>query len=138
MVLEGAKTRNDITIFERTSFGENLHTAFSYFDAGLYVEAEPYWQEVIKCDGGYTYAHVGLGKADLKNQNYKSALDRFEIANDKDDYDKAFEYYREEWLRSHFTLIAVIIVVLIVLWIVHKILKKKGIKLIKRKKKEEK
>ena len=137
IVLEGSKTRNDITVFEKTVFGKNLHKAFEFFDAGQYVEAAPYWEEVIKRDGGYTYAHVGLGKADLKNGEYKSALDRFEIANDKDDYDKAFEYYREEWLRNNFTAVAVVVIVLVVLLIVKKILKKKGIKLIKRKNKKE-
>ena len=137
IVLEGAKTRNDITIFEKTVFGENLHKAFEYFDAGLYVEAAPYWEEVIKRDGGYTYAHIGLGKADLKNHDYKSALERFEIANDKDDYDKAFEYYREEWLQENFNVIFVIVIVLAVIIIISKILKKKGIKLFKKKVKEE-
>lgn len=135
IVLEGSKTRNDITIFKRTTFGENLHKAFENFDMGLYVEAAPYWNEVIKRDGGYTYAHVGLGKADLKNHEYASAMERFKIANDKDDYDKAFEYYREEWLQTHFTAISVVIVVLIILWIVSKILKKLGIKIFKKKKK---
>ena len=137
IVLEGAKTRNDITVFEKTVFGENLHKAFEYFDAGLYVEAAPYWEEVIKRDGGYTYAHIGLGKADLKNHNYKSALERFEIANDKDDYDKAFEYYREEWLQENFNVIFVIVIVLAVIIIISKIFKKKGIKLFKKKVKEE-
>ncbi len=137
IVLEGSKTRNDITVFEKTVFGKNLHKAFEFFDAGQYVEAAPYWEEVIKRDGGYTYAHVGLGKADLKNGEYKSALDRFEIANDKDDYDKAFEYYREEWLRNNFTAVAVVVIVLVVLLVIKKILKKKGIKLIKRKNKKE-
>ena len=127
IVLEGAKTRNDITVFERTSFGENLHEAFALFDEGLYVEAEPYWNEVIKRDGGYTYAHIGLGKADLKNHEYKSAMKRFEIANDKKDYDKAFEYYREQWLQDHFTVIAVVILLLVILWIVLKVIRSNGI-----------
>lgn len=136
IILEGAKTRNDITVFERTTFGENLHQAFSYFDEGLYVEAAPYWNEVIKRDGGYTYAHIGLGKADLKNHEYKSAMDRFEIANSKKNYDKAFEYYREQWLQEHFNVIIIVIAVLAVLLIVSSILKKNGVKLIKRKNKE--
>ena len=126
IVLEGSKSRNDLTVFERTVFGEDLHKAFSYFDEGLYVEAVPYWNEVIKRDGGYTYAHVGLGKADLKNHEYKSAMKRFKIANDKKDYDKAFEYYREEWLQSHFTGIAVVIVILFLLWIVKSVMRRRG------------
>lgn len=138
LVLEGAKTRNDITVFTMTTFGDNLHKAFELYDEGLYVEAAPYWNEVIKRDGGYTYAHVGLGKADLKNHKYASAMKRFKIANDKDDYDKAFEYYREEWLQGHFTGIAVVIIILIVLWIANKILKKMGIVIFQKKEKGEK
>jgi len=133
LVLEGSKTRNDITVFKMTTFGENLHKAFELYDEGLYVEAAPYWNEVIKRDGGYTYAHVGLGKADLKNHKYHDAMERFEIANDKDDYDKAFEYYRDEWLQGHFTGIAVVVVILVVLWIAKKILDKMGIKIFRKK-----
>lgn len=137
IVLEGSTTRNDITVFEQTTFGENLHMAFSYYDEGLYLEAVPYWNEIMKRDGCYTYAYVGLGKADLKNGDYAAALDKFETANDQDDYDKAFEYYRNQWLEDNFTGIAVVVVILIVLWIIHKILKKKGIKLFKKRKKKE-
>ena len=136
IVLEGSKTRNDITIFKRTTFGENLHTAFAYYDEGLYLEAVPYWNEVLERDGGYVYAYIGLGKADLKNNDYEAALDKFETVYDRDDYDKAFEYYRNEWLEKHFTAIAVVIIVLVVLLFVRWILKRKGIKLIKRKKKQ--
>lgn len=123
MVLEGSKTRNDITIFKKTVFGENLHKAFEYYDEGLYLEAAPYWEEIVKRDGGYTYAHIGLGKADLKNGNYYSAMERFKIAHSRRNYDKAFEYYRDEWLQDHFTIIAVIVGVLVVVWLVRKIVK---------------
>ena len=64
------------------------------------------------------------------------ALDYFEIAYDQDDYDKAFKYAREEFLRNNFTVIMIVVIVLIVLIIVYKVLKKKGVRLIKRKKKE--
>ena len=44
--------------------------------------------------------------------------------------------FSEEWLRDNFTVIMIVIIVLIALLIVKAVLKKKGIKLIKRKKKE--
>lgn len=138
IVLDGSKTRSDITLFKCTAFGNQLHKAFAYYDDGLYVEAVPYWNEVIKRDGCYTYAHIGLGKADLKNHDYASAMKRFKIAHSRKNYDKAFEYYRDEWLQQHFTGIAVVIIVLIVLWIVNKILKRLGIQIFKFKKKEKK
>lgn len=138
IILEGAKTRNDITVFKCTAFGNMLHKAFEYYDAGLYTEAVPYWNEVVKRDGCYTYAHIGLGNADLKNHDYKSAMERFKIARAKKRYDKAFEYYRDEWLQQNFTLIAVVIILLVVVFFVNKILKRFGISIFKLRKKEKK
>lgn len=138
IILDGAKTRNDITVFKCTAFGNELHQAFYYYDEGLYVEAVPYWNEVVKRDGCYTYAHIGLGKAELKNHNYKAAMKRFKIAHSRKNYDKAFEYYRDEWLQANFTWIAVVIIVLVVLGFVNKILKRFGINVFKLGKKEKK
>ena len=81
-------------------------------------------------------AYIGLGKAALKEEQYSKALKYFKTAYDQDDYDKAYKYAREAFLREHFTAIIVIIAVLIVLLKVKGHLNKKGIYLIKRKKKK--
>ena len=130
-VLDAAKSKCDITVFEVTQFGRYLHDAFSLYDDGRYVEAKAAWDQVIKRDGGYTLAYVGLGKAALNSEEYSKALKYFKTAYDQDDYDKAFKYAREAFLRDHFVAIIVIIGLLIALLIVKNILKKKGIKLIK-------
>ena len=133
-ILDG--TKNDITVYTETTFGNVVHRAVLLYDEGRYSDARADWEEVIKRDGGYAMAYVGLGKACLNDGEYTKALDYFKTAYDQDDYDKAFKYAREEWLRDNFTVIMVVIIVLIALLIVKAVLKKKGIKLIKRKKKE--
>ena len=130
-ILDGSK--NDITVFVETQFGKYVHQAFELYDQGLYTEAKSSWEEVIKRDGGYTTAYIGLGKAALKNEEYSKALEYFKTAYDQDDYDKAFKYTREAFLRENFTLIVIIIVLLIVLIIVRKIMKQRGMRLFKRK-----
>ena len=133
-VVDGAK--NDITVYKQTQFGYYLSQAFKKYDEGLYTEAKADWEQVIKRDGCYTMAYVGLGKAALKEEEYSKALKYFKTAYDQDDYDKAYKYAREAFLREHFTAIIVIIAVLIVLLKVKGHLNKKGIYLIKRKKKK--
>ena len=133
-ILDG--TKNDITVYTETTFGNVVHRAVLLYDEGRYSDARADWEEVIKRDGGYAMAYVGLGKACLNDGEYMKALDYFKTAYDQDDYDKAFKYAREEWLRDNFTVIMIVIIVLIALLIVKAVLKKKGIKLIKRKKKE--
>lgn len=133
-LLDGAK--NDITVYTETQFGHYLKKAFKKYDEGLYVEAKEDWNQVIRRDGCYTMAYIGLGKAALKEEQYSKALKYFKTAYDQDDYDKAYKYAREAFLREHFTAIIVIIAVLIVLLKVKGHLNKKGIYLIKRKKKK--
>ena len=133
-ILDG--TKNDITVYTETTFGNVVHRAVLLYDEGRYSDARADWEEVIKRDGGYAMAYVGLGKACLNDGEYMKALDYFKTAYNQDDYDKAFKYAREEWLRDNFTVIMIVIIVLIALLIVKAVLKKKGIKLIKRKKKE--
>lgn len=133
-VLDG--TKNDITVFTETTFGIEMHAAVELYDQGRYSEAKSIWEEVIKRDGGFPLAYIGLGKAALNDGEYTKALDYFKTAYDQDDYDKAFKYAREEFVRDNFTAIIVIIIVIIVLLIVRAVLKKKGIKLIKKKAKE--
>ena len=130
-VLDGSK--NDITVFIETQFGKYVHEAFALYDEGRYVEAKDAWEEVIKRDGGYNTAYIGLGKAALNEEEYSKALKYFKTAYDQEDYDKAFKYTREAFLREHFTAIIVILAVIIVLIIARKIMKKRGISLFKRK-----
>ena len=129
-------TKNDVTIFVETAFGAYLHNAFELYDQGRYTDAVADWKEVIKRDGCYTMAYIGLGKAALNNEEFTEALDYFKTAYDQDDYDKAFKYARDDFMRENFTAFVIVILVLIVLLIVRAVLKKKGIKLIKKKAKE--
>lgn len=132
-VLDGEK--NDITVFKETQFGKHLRAAFLKYDEGLYVEAKPDWEQVILRDGCYTFAYVGLGKAALKEEQYTKALKYFKTAYDQDDYDRAYKYAREAFLREHFTVIIIVVILLIALLVVKNMLNKKGIYLIKKRKK---
>lgn len=135
-VLDG--TKNDITVFKETTFGAKMHQAVELYAQGRFLEAKPYWEEVLNRDGGYIMAYAGLGKAALYEEDYTRAMECFEIANFKGNYDKAFKYARDEFIKDNFNIIMVIIIILIALIITKNQLNKRGIKLIPRKKKEQK
>ena len=116
-----------------------MHQAVELYDEGRYTEAKPIWEDVIKRDGGYPLAYIGLGKAALNEGEYTKALDYFETAYDQDDYDKAFKYAREDFVEENFTVMIVVLIVVIVWLFVLARLHKKNIYLIKgRIKKKEK
>lgn len=136
-VIDGSK--NDITVYSETTFGKLMHQAVELYDEGRYTEAKPIWEDVIKRDGGYPLAYIGLGKAALNEGEYTKALDYFETAYDQDDYDKAFKYAREDFVEENFTVMIVVLIVVIVWLFVLARLHKKNIYLIKgRIKKKEK
>lgn len=110
-VIDGSK--NDITVYSETTFGKIMHQAVELYDQGRYSDAKPYWEDVIKRDGGYPLAYIGLGKASLNEGEYSKALDYFETAYDQDDYDKAYKYAREDFIRDNFTVIIVVVIVIV-------------------------
>lgn len=124
-IVDGIK--NDITVYSTTLYGSYLKQAVLLYDDGRYVDAEPYWQEVLNRNGTCSFALLGLGKAALNKGDYKLAMEYFEDCYAQKSYDRAFKYYREQWLQDNFVFVFLAIVLLFVLGITYSILKKKGI-----------
>ena len=116
--------KDSITTFERTQFGEYVHKAEDLHLQGLYDEAKEYWEEVMRRDGNYYFSYVGIGRAYLNAHDYKTAMYYFNKRS-VPGYNKAFKYYRREFIRDNFTVMAVVLILIIALIIVLRILLKK-------------
>ena len=95
-----------MTVFRETSFGKAVHKAAALYNAGHYEEALEPWQDVLKRDGNYHRAYSGIASALLRKGDYKGAMKYAKLSDAGDIYNKAFEGYRREFLREHFTAIA--------------------------------
>lgn len=109
-VLDGRK--NSITVFKQTEFGAIVHEAISLFNKGKYEEARGPWEEALRRDNNYWLAYIGLGNAYLNQGDYEQAMDYF-YYNSRSGYNDAFKGWRMDFVRSNFTLIAVILLVLL-------------------------
>ncbi len=109
--------KNTVTIFTETDFGGIVHEAVSLYNSGYYEEALEPWQEVLKRDGNYRMAYVGISSALYNEGDYESAMKYAKLAESSKQYNKAFEGYRSEWLDENFVWIVVVIVLLVALWI---------------------
>lgn len=119
--------KNSITVFTRTTFGEIVTDATNLYNDGYYEESYEPWCEVIKYDGNYRRAYIGIGNALFQREDYKGAMKYYKIAISRVRYNRAFEGYRNIFLEKYFTLILVLIVLLIVLSAVYKKAKKNGV-----------
>jgi hypothetical protein len=117
--------KNTITVFEETEFGSIVHEATNLYNSGYYEEALEPWYEVLKRDGNYRNAYLGIASAKLNAGEYEESMKYAKLADSGSLYNKAFEGYRQDWIDSHFGLITFVIVLLVLIWLVNAILKRK-------------
>ena len=125
-VTDGLK--HTVTIFEETDFGEIVHEAVGLYNDGYYEEALEPWYEVLRRDGNYRAAYVGISSALLNKGDYEGAMKYAELAESSLQYNKAFEGYRSEWLDANFTWVAIVVIALIVVFVVYRHFRKKKMK----------
>ncbi len=104
-----------ITVFIPTEFGSMVYRAIDEFDAGNYNASGESWERVMQLNGNYDLAYIGIGRARLRQERYREAMDYFEVKYDDENYSKAFKQYRKEWVEDH---IAIIVAVILLLFLV--------------------
>ncbi len=111
-----------ITTFVPTEFGSLVYSAIELFDDGKYEESGNAWKRVMALNGNYDLAYIGIGRALLRQKQYKEAMDYFEVKYDGDNYSKAFKQYRKEWVEEHIAwIIAGILIIFLVPMLIGKI-----------------
>lgn len=118
--------KNNITVFTRTVFGEIVTEAANLYNDGLYEESLEPWQNVLKYDGNYRRAYIGIGNALYNKYEYKEAMDYFEISISRQRYNRAFEGYRDQWLKENYVMAIIVVILVIVLLVVYNKLRKRG------------
>ena len=88
-----------ITQFTLTDYGKMINDGLAEYKKGNYDESANIWREVLKHNGNYDQAYIGIGRALLREKNYKEAMNYFELKLDAKNYSKAFKLYREVWTR---------------------------------------
>lgn len=106
--------KDTVTIFVETSFGEIVHEATALYNSGHYEEALEPWYEVLKRDGNYRRAYIGVASALLNSGDYEGAMKYAELADAPAIYNKAFEGYRMDFLKEHFTAVIIAVIILII------------------------
>ncbi len=106
------QTDGAITLFIPTEYGQLIYQAMDQFDHGLYDEAQATWEQVKVLNGNYALAYIGIGRSLLRKEQYKEAMDYFEVKYDDENYSRAYAQYRKEWIRENIIGIVVIVLAL--------------------------
>lgn len=112
MVLD--KTNNNITVFQRTEYGDILLQAIAAESTQDYDLAIDLWTDVLKRNSNFDSAYVGIGQAMYRNKDYANSLTYFESAYDTTNWSNSYKEIRKEWMSTYFIVLLLIIVVVIV------------------------
>lgn len=111
------KTSLNITIYERTEYGNIIINALHNDNERNYDEAVNDWKKILQRNGNFDAAYVGIGKSLYRNGDWKGAMEYYKYAYDTDDYSEAFKEYRKEWV-SHYVLIVPVVIIAVVVGLV--------------------
>lgn len=111
-------TKNAVTVFETTPYGETLHTAIDIYTDGRYQDSLPYWKEILKYNSTSVLANRGIAKALYQEGKSEEAEVYFEKSNDKDGYSDAYGDTRRTHIRNNFYWIVLgLVMVIVVIWL---------------------
>ena len=98
-----------IYVYKPTEFGELVNEATMRYYNMEYDEARELWEKVIELNSNYFLAYAGVGKSQLRNQEWKEAVKNLKLGHDYYNYSKAYEQYRNERISKIVPIVVIVV-----------------------------
>ena len=118
------ENESSVTVFTPTEYGELIYRANDEYLRGDYETSADTWREVLKFNANYNLAFIGIGRSLMRQEQYEKAMEYFKMGHDRENYGRAYRYYRKVLVEKNIGWVVVVVVVLIVLVFVRKFVKK--------------
>jgi tetratricopeptide (TPR) repeat protein len=113
-----------LTRFDLTTYGALINDALNAYKAGRYDASAVKWEQVLKMNGNYDMAYIGIGRAAFRQGDYKKAMTYYYTKNEYEGYGRALQLYRKQWMEENlWKIIFVLAFIIVVPFLVKKILK---------------
>jgi tetratricopeptide (TPR) repeat protein len=90
-----------LTRFDMTGYGMLINRALDEYQAGRYEASAKVWEEVLKMNGNYDLAYIGIGRAALRQGEYQKAMRYYKLKHYREGYGKAFQLYRKQFTEEN-------------------------------------
>ncbi len=104
-----------ITVFTPTEYGNLIYEASNQYLKGDYDGSADTWSEVLRLNANYNLAFIGIGRALMRQEQYGEAMEYFKMAHDRENYGRAYRYYRKILVEQNIGLIVAAAACLIVI-----------------------
>ena len=111
---------NSVLAYDITEYGSTLLGAMEAHFKGDTEESDRLWREVLRENANSEVAYIGMGKASMREGDYRQAMEYFQLGNSRKYYTRAFEFYRKEQMQTKFPMYmgAAIVITLIALVVI--------------------
>ena len=86
--------------FTVTDYANLVHQGLALYQEGRYAESREPWEQVLRLNSMFDYAHMGLGRAYYKLEMYKEALEASRKGGDKEGYSDSYWEVRNVILQG--------------------------------------
>ncbi len=104
------KSKDTITIYKRTDYGDTLVAALQNTRERKYDQAEVFWQEILQKNSNFDMAYIGIGDSLYRQGEYKEAMEMYEMAHAVEDYSNSFKQIRKQWMEKYIIVVPIVIV----------------------------
>lgn len=109
------KENDNITVFKRTSYGDELINVLSLSRDRLYDEAAGRWENILQRNSNFDNAYIGIGKSLYRQGNYEEAMESFKYAYETENYSEAWSMVRKEWVNKYALIVPIVVIVFFVI-----------------------
>ena len=104
-----------ITVFTPTEYGALIYRANDEYLKGNYDQSADTWREVLKLNSNYNTAFIGIGRSQVRQEKYAEAMENFKMAHDRENYGRAYRYYRKILFERNIGWVVAIIAALLLI-----------------------
>lgn len=99
-----------VTIFKRTTYGDEFAKALELHSNRKYTEANEQWRKILELNSNYEPAYTGIGDSYMRLGMYKEAMQSYKNGNDVEGYGEAYALYRKDLMSNYILLIPVVVI----------------------------
>ena len=101
-------------MFTTTEYGDLIYKASDQYLTGDYDGSADTWREVLRLNANYNLAYVGIGRALMRQEHFEEAMGYFKMAMDRENYGRAYRYYRKELVEDSIVPIVIVVAALLI------------------------
>jgi tetratricopeptide (TPR) repeat protein len=102
-----------LQVYKPTEFTNAVHSAFEAYQAGDEDQAASFWRYSLEYATIFDIAHVGLGNAYVRQDNYEDALREYTVASYNVGISDTYWQVRQVWMEKNLEVVFMVGIILI-------------------------